>query len=66
VLTGHSGFDVVVPTTGSFAREIRSGAYLSLDKTKLPNLINLDPNGAFAERSSHKLALGIRLTTRWG
>ncbi len=43
VLTGHSGFDVVVPTSGSVAREIRSGAYLALDKTRLPNLINLDP-----------------------
>src|SRR5580692_307941 len=43
VLTGHSGFDVVLPGTGIIAREIRSGAYLPLDKTKLPNLINLDP-----------------------
>jgi putrescine transport system substrate-binding protein len=43
VLTGHSGFDVVVPTSGSVAREIRSGAYLPLDKTRLPNIINLDP-----------------------
>src|ERR1700722_9781804 len=43
VLTGHSGFDVVLPGTGVFAREIRSGAYLPLDRTKLPNLINLDP-----------------------
>ena len=43
VLTGHSGFDVVLPGTGIFGREIRSGAYLPLDKTKLPNLINLDP-----------------------
>ena len=43
VLTGHSGFDVVLPGTGIFAREIRSGAYLPLDKTKLPNLVHLDP-----------------------
>ena len=43
VLTGHSGFDVILPGTGIFGREIRSGAYLPLDKTKLPNLINLDP-----------------------
>jgi putrescine transport system substrate-binding protein len=43
VLTGHSGFDVVLPGTGIFGREIRSGAYLPLDKTKLPNLSNLDP-----------------------
>jgi putrescine transport system substrate-binding protein len=43
VLTGHSGFDVVLPGTGIFGREIRSGAYLPLDKSKLPNLVNLDP-----------------------
>jgi putrescine transport system substrate-binding protein len=43
MLTGHSGFDVVLPGTDIFGREIRSGAYLPLDKTKLPNLIHLDP-----------------------
>lgn len=43
VLTGNSGFDVVLPGTGIFAREIHSGAYLPLDKTKLPNLAHLDP-----------------------
>jgi putrescine transport system substrate-binding protein len=43
ILTGHSGFDVVLPTSGSFSRQIRAGAYLPLDKTKLPNLQNLDP-----------------------
>lgn len=43
ILTGHSGFDVVLPTSGLFSREIRAGAYLPLDKAKLPNLHNLDP-----------------------
>jgi putrescine transport system substrate-binding protein len=43
ILTGHSGFDVVLPTSGLFAREIHAGAYLPLDKTKLPNVRNLDP-----------------------
>jgi putrescine transport system substrate-binding protein len=43
MLAGHSGFDVVLPTSGSFTRQIRSGAYFALDKTRLPNLINLDP-----------------------
>lgn len=43
VLAGHSGFDVVLPGNGTFRREIRSGAYLPLDKTRLPNLVNLDP-----------------------
>jgi putrescine transport system substrate-binding protein len=43
MLTGSSGFDVVVPTAPFFQRQIRSGAYLPLDKKQLPNLVNLDP-----------------------
>jgi putrescine transport system substrate-binding protein len=43
ILTGHSGFDVVVPTAPFFQRQIKSGAFLPLDKTGLPNLVNLDP-----------------------
>jgi putrescine transport system substrate-binding protein len=43
MLTGNSGFDVVVPTAPFMQRQIRSGAYLTLDKAKLPNLVNLDP-----------------------
>jgi putrescine transport system substrate-binding protein len=43
MLTGHSGYDLVVPTAQDFPRQIRSGAYLALDKSKLPNLKNLDP-----------------------
>lgn len=43
VLAGHSGFDVVLPGSGTFMRQIRSGAYLPLDRTKLPNLVNFDP-----------------------
>lgn len=44
MLTGRSGFDVVVPAAPYFfQRQTRSGAYLALDKAKLPNLANLDP-----------------------
>jgi putrescine transport system substrate-binding protein len=43
LLTGNSGFDVVLPTSGLFSREIRAGAFMPLDKAKLPNLQNLDP-----------------------
>src|SRR5277367_5052294 len=43
VLTGHSGFDVVVPTAPFLQRQIQSGAYQPLDKKRLPNLANLDP-----------------------
>ena len=44
LLAGHSGYDIVVPSASPYmAREIAAGAYLPLDKTKLPNLKNLDP-----------------------
>ncbi len=43
MLTGNSGFDVVTSSGPYFQRQIRSGAYLLLDKSKLPNLVNLDP-----------------------
>jgi spermidine/putrescine-binding protein len=43
MLTGHTGFDVVVPSAAYFQRQIRSGAYLPLDKKQLANLTDLDP-----------------------
>jgi putrescine transport system substrate-binding protein len=43
LLAGNSGFDIVVPTATYFERQIKAGAYLLLDKSKLPNLKNMDP-----------------------
>jgi len=43
LMTGDSGYDVVVPTAPFLERQIRSGAYQPLDKKLLPNLANLDP-----------------------
>jgi putrescine transport system substrate-binding protein len=43
LLAGSSGFDIVVPTASYFERQIKAGAYLALDKAKLPNLKNMDP-----------------------
>jgi putrescine transport system substrate-binding protein len=43
MLTGSSGFDVVVPTGPFLQRQLPSGAYLPLDKSKLPNWKYLDP-----------------------
>jgi putrescine transport system substrate-binding protein len=42
LLAGSSGFDIVVPTASYFERQIKAGAYLTLDKSKLPNLKNMD------------------------
>jgi putrescine transport system substrate-binding protein len=43
LLAGSSGFDVVVPTASYFERQIKAGVYLTLDKSKLPNLKSMDP-----------------------
>jgi putrescine transport system substrate-binding protein len=42
LLAGSSGFDIVVPTASYFERQIKAGAFLTLDKSKLPNLTNMD------------------------
>ncbi len=43
LLAGSSGFDVVVPTSSYFERQIKAGVYLRLDKSKLPNSKYMDP-----------------------
>lgn len=42
VLSGQTGYDLVVPTTNYMARQIQAGAYQKLDKSKLTNYDNLD------------------------
>lgn len=43
MLAGSSGYDIVSTTTAFYGRQIKAGAYLPLDKSKLPNWKNLDP-----------------------
>ena len=43
LLAGKTGYDVVVPTSSFLAREIKAGALVPLDKTKLPNLSHASP-----------------------
>jgi putrescine transport system substrate-binding protein len=43
LLAGHSGFDIVSTTTGFYGPQIKAGAYLPLDRSKLPNWKYLDP-----------------------
>lgn len=42
LLTGSSGYDVVVPSNQFLAKQIKAGVFLKLDKSKLPNWKNLD------------------------
>ncbi len=44
LLAGHSGYDVVVPTSEpTFSRLIRAGALRPLDRARLPHWAGLDP-----------------------
>ncbi len=44
LLTGHTNYDVVVPTDTFFARLLHAGVFRSLDMSELPNRSNLDPD----------------------
>jgi putrescine transport system substrate-binding protein len=44
LLTGRSNYDIVVPTDFFFDRLNKAGVFRKLDKTALPNRINLDPD----------------------
>ncbi len=43
LLTGKSGYDIVVPSGPFLQRMIRANVFLKLDKSKLPNLVNSWP-----------------------
>ena len=44
MLAGHSGYDIIVPTSEpTFSRLIEAGALRPLDKAKIPNLAGEDP-----------------------
>ncbi len=44
LLAGGSGYDVVVPSGFFLERQVKAGLFLQLDKSKLPNLKNMDPD----------------------
>jgi putrescine transport system substrate-binding protein len=44
LLTGHTNYDIVVPTENFFDRQLKAGVYRKLDKSALPNLVNADPD----------------------
>ncbi|NDK37787.1 polyamine ABC transporter substrate-binding protein [Pseudoxanthomonas gei] len=43
LLAGASGYDLVVPSLSFLGRQIQAGVFLPLDKSKIPNLANVDP-----------------------
>jgi len=43
LLSGRTGYDVVVPSASFLQRQIQAGVFQKLDKSLLPNLVNMDP-----------------------
>ena len=43
LMAGSTGYDIVVPTGAFLARQIQAGVFSELDKSKLPNIANMDP-----------------------
>ncbi|MBB4266394.1 polyamine ABC transporter substrate-binding protein [Roseospira visakhapatnamensis] len=43
LLAGSTGYDLVVPTGIFMERQVRAGVFQPLDKDKIPNLANLNP-----------------------
>jgi putrescine transport system substrate-binding protein len=44
LVAGRTGYDVVFPSASFLDRQIKAGIYRKLDKPRLPNLRNLDPD----------------------
>ena len=49
LLTGHTNYDIVVPSAAFLERQRQADIYQKLDKSQLPNLENVDPEVARAE-----------------
>jgi len=43
LLSGHSGYDLVVPSSQFLSKQIRAEVYQPLERSKLPNWSHLDP-----------------------
>ena len=44
LLAGNTGYDLVVPTANFLERQVKAGVFQKLDKSRLPNLKNVDPD----------------------
>lgn len=65
LLAGSTGYDVVVPSASFLERQVKAGVFRPLDKSKLPNLKNLDP--AILERvAQHDPGNAYAVPYMWG
>lgn len=65
LLAGSSGYDVVVPTSHFLQRQIAAGIYQPLDKSKLPNLKNMD-EGLMKQAAAYDADNAHSVIYMWG
>jgi putrescine transport system substrate-binding protein len=65
LLTGSSGYDLVVPTANFLERQIQAGVFMPLDKSKIPNLGNLDES-LMEEVAAHDPDNAHAIIYMWG
>lgn len=65
LLAGSTGYDVVVPSASFLERQVKAGVFRPLDRSRLPNLKNLDP--AILERvAQHDPGNAYAVPYMWG
>lgn len=65
LLAGSSGYDVVVPSGFFLERQVAAGLFLPFDKSKLPNLANMDPD-VMASTAAHDPDNAHSVDYMWG
>jgi putrescine transport system substrate-binding protein len=65
LLAGRTGYDIVVPTAPFLERQIKAGVYMKLDKSRLPNLSNMDPD-ILARTALHDPGNEYSVNYLWG
>ncbi|HEY0854659.1 MAG TPA: polyamine ABC transporter substrate-binding protein [Devosia sp.] len=65
LLAGASGYDVVVPSGFFLERQVAAGLFLPFDKSKLPNLANMDP-AVMAATATHDPDNAHSVDYMWG
>jgi len=65
LLTGNSGYDVVVPSAYFLERQVKAGVFRKLDKSQLPGLANLD-RGIVDQAARHDPGNEHSVVYMWG
>ena len=65
LLTGNSGYDVVVPSAYFLERQVKAGVFRKLDKSQLPGLANLD-RGIVEQAARHDPGNEHSVVYMWG